>query len=128
MWWLYGCGNSAPIDESRFTLKVIESMRSRHGGVIQGRISDDGSWPRFPWQADLSGVTIQVRGDKSEYTTVTNRVGDFKIHVPPGNYAVLPVRAGWTFKKDFESYEDPSTVKIETGGCAQVQFMVDMRK
>jgi hypothetical protein len=129
MWSLYGCGNSAPLGEAGFVLKVVDSLKGRHGGLIQGRVTDDGSWPRSSYMADLSGVRIEVRGKKSEYTAVTNREGEFKMHVPVGQYTVSAVQPGWTLETDIVmSYEDPSNIRIENGGGAQVQFMMKKRK
>lgn len=32
-WWLYGCGNSAPLKEATYALRAIESMKTRKGGI-----------------------------------------------------------------------------------------------
>jgi hypothetical protein len=118
-WWLYGCGNSAPIDKAEFALKVIETLKDRDGGVIQGIVTERGGYPP---RSDLSGIAIEIRSKKGEYKAVTNGKGEFKIHIPAGHYTVVPVRAGWNFKKAFESYEDPGNINIENGGGAQVHF------
>jgi hypothetical protein len=69
MWWLCGCGNSAPLEEAASALKVIESLAERHGGVIQGLVTDGGT---FPPKSELSGITIQIRGGTKDYEAVTN--------------------------------------------------------
>lgn len=127
MWWLYGCGNSAPLDQAGFALRVIKSMKERRGGLIQGHVTD-GTYPRPSGDTEFAGISVEVRGDSREYKTITDNEGAFKIHVPPGHYRVVPVRTGWTFKKYFESYEDPNGVDIENGGGAQVQFEVEREK
>lgn len=119
MWWLYGCGNSAPIDKADFALKVIGSLKDRRGGVIQGIVTVGGEYPP---RTDLSGITIQIRGKNRDYEVLTNSKDVFKVHVPAGQYAVVPVQSERSFKKDFESFEDPDGVNIENGGGAQVQF------
>ncbi len=53
---------------------------------------------------------------------VTDKNGEFKIHVPAGKYEVHPIRTGWSFTKNMFSYEDPSNLLIEDGGCAQIEF------
>lgn len=116
--YLYGCGNSAPERESEFTLKVIESVKTRHGGLIHGLV--------VGWAAPSSGVngiTVQIHGDKRSYAAATDKAGQFKIHVPAGRYEVVPIQDGWSFEKDIFSFEDPKKVEIEDGGCAQVQFI-----
>jgi hypothetical protein len=121
MWSLYGCGNSAPIDEAGFALKVIDTLRNRNGGVIQGVLAGGG----YPPKTDLSGITIEIRSKNREYKAVTNSKGEFKIRVPAGQYTVKPVQAGWRFRKDIVSFEDPGNINIENGGGAQVQFEAD---
>lgn len=119
MWWLYGCGNSAPIDKAGFALKVIGSLKNSDGGVIRGIITVGGEYPP---RTDLSGIRIQIRGRSRNYEAFTNSKGMFKAHVPAGQYVVVPIQSGRSFKKDFESFEDPASVTIENGGGAQVQF------
>jgi hypothetical protein len=119
MWWLYGCGNSAPVAEAESTLKVIESLPDRQGGIIQGLVTDGEA---FPPRSDLSAITIQIRGDNQDYQAVTNRKGEFKVHVPAGHYVVVPSQLGRKFEKSFESFENPDDVVITNGGGAQVQF------
>ncbi|HEX3377903.1 MAG TPA: carboxypeptidase-like regulatory domain-containing protein, partial [Candidatus Acidoferrales bacterium] len=121
---LYGCGNSTPIDDAQFALKVIKRLKDRQGGVIQGLVTDGG----FPSRTDVSRVDITVSGEKHEYKTVTNRKGEFKIYVPPGHYSVVPSRAGWKFTIDILSYEDPGQVDVQNGGGAQVQFQRDWNR
>ena len=120
MWWLYGCGNSAPIRESESTLRAIGSLKDRHGGVIQGLVTDGGEYPP---RTDFSGIRIQIRGDKEQYTAITDKMGEFRLHVPAGRYAVVPVQPGHTFERDFESFENPRNVTIQNGGGAQVEFV-----
>ena len=121
MWSLYGCGNSAPVDEAGFALKVIDTLKDRNGGVIQGLLTEGG----YPPRTDLSGITIEIRSKNGEYKAVTNSKGEFKIRVPVGQYTAVPVRAGWSFKKNIESFEAPGNINIENGGGAQVQFERD---
>lgn len=100
-----GCGNSAPLDKAEFALKVVGSLKEREGGVIQGIVTVAGEYaPR----TDLSGITIQIRGKDHTFEALTNRSGAFKVHVPAGHYVVVPVQSGQSFKKDFESFENPT--------------------
>jgi len=122
MWSLYGCGNSAPINGAAYALRVINSLSGRRGGVIQGLVADRGGYPA---QIDLSGIAIDVRGDAGEFKAVTNRMGEFKLHVPAGRYTVVPSQPGSRFTKDIESFEDPNSITIEDGGGAQLQFRRD---
>lgn len=121
MWDLYGCGNSTPVEEAGFTLKVIESLGTRKGGVIEGLVTESGT---YPINSDLSGITIQIRSQGRDYEATTNARGEFKAHVPAGRYVVVvPSQHGRTFQWDnLDSYEDPNNVLITNGGGAQVQF------
>jgi hypothetical protein len=114
-WSLYGCGNSRPLKPSNFALGVLESLPTRAGGSIRGLILEGNS------TNPVQGLTIEVRSDKRSYRVVTNKDGKFTVHVEAGLYTVRAVRPGWSFKRDeVESYEDPSDIQIENGGCAQV--------
>lgn len=114
-WWLYGCGNSAPLKEAGFALRTIESMKTRRGGLIHGLV-------RVPEGSSRARISVRLHGENTEYTAVTDRNGEFRIHVPSGRYDARPVRDGWSFKTSMFSYEDPSKLTIENGGCAQIEF------
>ena len=116
-WELDGCGNSSPLKESAIELKAIRRIQAgRKGVLIQGAvISYLGSDPQ-------PGVRIQVMGNNQRFRTLTNDNGEFRIHVPAGEYALHPVSKGWSFVPDEFSYEDPVKINIENGTCAQVQF------
>ena len=115
-WWLYGCGNSAPLKAARYALRAIESMKARKGGLIHGLVRGDFApyWER---------LSVDVRGDRKSYHAVTDKDGLFKIHVPAGHYEVRVIKEGSRFQIDrINSFEDPDNLEIEDGGCAQVQF------
>lgn len=115
-WWLEGCGNSAPLNEANFVLKVIESLKSRKGGFINGNVIGLHSW------ISNAGVTIQIHGDTREFVATTDRDGNFKIHVPAGRYVIEAVQKGSSFQTSPYADEDPRDIRIEDGGCAQVIF------
>jgi hypothetical protein len=114
-WWLYGCGNSAPLKAAGFALRTIESMKTRRGGLVHGLV-------RVPEGASKAGISVRLRGESGEYKALTDRNGEFRIHVPSGRYEVRPIRNRSSFTKSMFSYEDPSNLLIEDGGCAQIEF------
>ncbi len=117
-WYLDGCGNSTPLVSAAFTLKVIESFQQRrNGGLIQGKV--------VAVQSQLGtkgGVKIQIHGASRDYEAMTDQYGEFKVHVPAGQYEAHATHGGWVIKADVLTYEDPAKIKIENGGCAQLQF------
>jgi hypothetical protein len=116
--YLDGCGNSTPLVEAAPTLKVIESLEQRRkGGLIQGKV--------LAFQSKLGsrkGVKIQIFGNGRKYEMSTDDLGGFNVHVPAGEYKANAIREGWVTSADVLTYEDPNNIKIENGGCAQIQF------
>jgi len=101
--WLYGCGNSAPIERSRSSrLKVHRVLeKTAMGGTIQGLVTDGGRY--HPMSTDLSGITIQIHG-KGFATTRLLPMARGRVQgscFRRGHYAVVPVQAGRRFKNDF---------------------------
>jgi len=122
-WWLYGCGNSKPLRESESILKVIESMKPRNGGYIQGlvRVGNTGE--------PMRALTVEIKSAEQSYKTVTDPEGKFGLHVKAGQYKLQIHFKGWSFGKDkLESYEDPADIRIETGGCAQLVILGDLKQ
>ena len=113
-WWLYGCGNSAPLKEAGFALRAIEAMKARRGGLIDGLVHSNYSTD------SVEGIYVQIRGENRDYTAITDENGEFRLHVPAGTYDVHPNHKGWSFSRSIDGFEDPSALKIEDGGCAQI--------
>ena len=124
-WWLYGCGNSTVLRNAGTILKVIESLKARKGGLIEGLVAQhEGGTHR-------EGVRIVVEDQNTNrrYKVMTNSDGRFKVHVPAGYYVVRASLPGWSFARDYiMSYEEPHFFQFEDVGCAQVQFVVFARK
>jgi hypothetical protein len=115
-WSLYGCGNSGPMSEAGYALKVIESLKTRQGGLIQGVVLGDQP------PASRAEIRILIHGVARDYVTMTDKAGEFKTHVLAGKYEIHPVQAGAFFQTSVYSNEDPREVTIENGGCVQVTF------
>jgi Carboxypeptidase regulatory-like domain len=116
-WELDGCGNSGPLSSATVALEEIQKIQRRHGvGFIHGVVS-----ARAP-SAPISGVSVEARGASGRYTATTNAKGEFEIKVPPGRYAVSVAKTGFSFNAGDFSYDNPQNVRIQPGGCTQVQF------
>jgi hypothetical protein len=115
-WQFDGCGNSAPVTDAAAALAQIDAIKTAQNGMIQGMVSQDAL------TTPISGVHVEAAGDAGDFATNTNPKGEFRLHVPAGRYAVHVVSSGMSFKKADLSYEDPSEIVIEPGGCAQVQL------
>ena len=49
--------------------------------------------------------------------------GTFTLNVPAGEYSVKVTGGGKNFVTHWLSYENADWVKLERGGCAQIQFV-----
>ena len=118
-WKLDGCGNSGPLSKAKMALSEIAAIKAaRGGGVIQGVARDS---EELPYTA-MPGVHVEAQGTTGPYLATTNQKGEFQMDVPAGKYIVRVVDRGLFFDKARFSYEDPSKIQIEPGGCAQVEF------
>lgn len=116
-WALDGCGNSGPLAPAKAVLAQIDAIyEHREGGIIHGVVTQQ--MLSFP----ILGVRVEARGTSGRYIATTNAKGEFRIEVPAGRYTVRAIRAGVSFQTSELSYEDPDNVRIEPGGCVQVQF------
>jgi hypothetical protein len=117
-WELDGCGNSGPLSKAAAALSEIDAIKVAHGnGVIHGVVSEQ------DLVTPVAGVNINVRGAGRQFTATTNAKGEFQVNAPPGRYIVHAAQSGRSFDKADFSYEDPGNIRIQTGGCAQVQFV-----
>jgi len=117
-WELDGCGNSGPLSKAGMALaQIAEIKKARGGGVIHGVIRGE------TFSTTISGVHVEARGTTGLYTATTNDNGEFQLNVPAGRYVVRVLdERGITFNTADFSYEDPRNIRIEPGGCAQVQL------
>jgi len=116
-WELDGCGNSGPLSGAQLALAEIASIKTAHGsGSIQGIVSEQALSVPIP------GVRIEATGKAGHFEATTDEKGEFRIDVPVGDYVVNATKAGLSFDKADISYEDPHRIRIEPGGCAQIQF------
>jgi len=119
------CGNSTELSEAADLIHQLETVladiKSASGGDIRGRII------LATYAMPVRFVVTATSGDKS-YTGTTDEDGWFHIHVPPGEYAVLPEAPQWTITAYDLSYDDPAHVVIQHGSCAEVQFTASRQK
>jgi hypothetical protein len=118
-----GCGNSGPSELTKTTLRQIEAIDpATNQGLIQGVVWD------FASPGPVAGVKIEARGPAGTNTAVTQDDGRFEIRVLPGKYQVRAVSPGKTFVADEFTYEHPENLVLETGSCAQIQFVESNKK
>jgi hypothetical protein len=117
-WALDGCGNSGPLEKAGKALQEIRAISTANGGgLITGIVSQENN-PSAP----MAGVHVNAYGQKGVFTGATDATGAFKINVPEGVYTVNAISPGLSFEKYDISYDDPQKVRIEPGGCAQIQY------
>ena len=117
-WWTAdGCGHSGDVLKSRESLDDIEGLSSLTRGLIAGEVVSG---------VDAVGnvrvvATSKTNGKHFEAKTRTD--GGFSLTVPPGEYSVAIEAKAKTYVAGDLSYEDPKSVKLEKGGCAQIEFV-----
>jgi len=115
-WWTAdGCGNSGEISKAAKTLKEIQRIPSLHDALITGQVGLSAP------VAHAKVVAIR-KGDGKQFETQTRDDGVFNLNVPAGEYSVKVSFGGKRFASDFLSYENAESVKLESGGCVQIQF------
>ena len=121
MWNLDGCGNSGPLSQAATALTDIAKVKSgaNSGGMIQGMVNG----PNFVRQNPSTGIHVDAKGASGLFHAVTNETGEFHINVPVGKYIVSVNEPGLGYRPLEFTYEDPDAVQIQSGGCAQVQFV-----
>lgn len=112
-WELDGCGNSGPLSRAKAALKKIAVIQKRHGGGghIYGMVSQP-----------MPGVHVKAQGKNGVYAATTNVKGEFEIKVPPGVYSVSATKSGLIFGDADMSYANSLNLRVEPGGCVQLQL------
>jgi hypothetical protein len=117
-WVIDGCGNSGPSELAKTALQRIEAIDpAANQALIQGVVWD------FASPGPVAGVKIEARGPGGTNAAETTDDGRFEIRVVPGKYKVWAVSPGKTFVAEDISYEHPDNVVLESGSCAQIQFV-----
>jgi hypothetical protein len=117
-WALDGCGNSGPLGRAGMALSEISAIKAARngGGVIHGIVSQQAL------SNPIQDVQVEASGATGRYTATTNEKGEFVLKVPAGRYVVRVIKNQFTFSAADIGYENPRKIRIEPGGCAQVQF------
>jgi len=114
-WWTAdGCGNSGEVSKVEKALKEIQQIPSLQVAQITGEVEGP--------VAHAMVLAFRKR-DGRQFKTQTRANGTFTLSVPPGEYSVAVAAGGRSFVADWLSYENSGSVKLERGGCAQIQFV-----
>lgn len=70
-----------------------------------------------------ANVLALKKNDGKQFKTQTRLDGTFTLNVPAGEYSVKVTGGGKNFVTHWLSYENADWVKLERGGCAQIQFV-----
>jgi hypothetical protein len=121
-WMIDSCGNSGPSNSKQSALDQIDMLdHNSNRARIQGAVG--GVSFAFP----LAGVQVEASGPGGVSTTETDAIGKFDMRVPPGKYQVRALSQGKTFVAEEFTYENPDNLVLESGGCAQVQFVESLK-
>ena len=115
-WWTAdGCGNSGDVSKPAQTLKEIQRISSLHDALITGQVG-------LSSPVAHAKVVVFKKDDGRLFETQTRDDGVFNLNVPAGEYSVKVAVGGKSLFADSLSYENAESVKLENGGCAQIQF------
>jgi hypothetical protein len=114
-WGANSCGHSGDVSKRPKTLLEIERIRSLQSALITGEIRS------LPEKSAVTVIAIRQKDGRRFETRVQSRT--FSIEVPPGEYSIKVNAAGTSYAKHWLSYEDPDSVKLKKGGCAQIVFV-----
>lgn len=116
-WWVAdGCGNSGEVSTTAKSLREIERIPSLRDALITGEV--EAATP-----VAHANVVALRKNDGKQFKTQTRDNGTFTLNVPPGEYSVKVIAGGKNFVPDWLSYERADPVKLQSGGCAQIQFV-----
>lgn len=116
-WELDGCGNSGPLKQAVAALNSIQQISRAQSGLIQVGVGGLGADSKNP----LAGRHVTAEGSGPVFTGTSDNRGIADIKVPPGTYKVTVSDSG-RFEPYDLSYDDPRSVVVQKGGCAQIQF------
>jgi hypothetical protein len=116
-WWTAdGCGNSGEVSKSAKALREIQRATVLRDALITGAV--EAATP-----VAHAKVLALRKNDGRQFETQTRDDGTFALTVPPGEYSVTVTARGTNFVADPLSYEDGESVKLESGGSAQIRFV-----
>jgi hypothetical protein len=117
-WAADSCGNSGPLNGVSAAMAEVQTIQTaRRSGVIQGVASRETISIPFP------GAHIEANGNGRSFSATANQNGEFLFNVPSGSYSIRAFAPGFSFQKADISYEAPDKIRIEPGGCAQIQLV-----
>ena len=117
-WELDGCGNSGLLSGAKAVLEQIKKIQTVHqdGGIIHGVVNQSA------WAVPFPKVRVDARGAHGVFKATTDKKGEFEIKVPAGRYIVRITSNEGLSETDVLSYENPGNIRIEPGGCVQIQL------
>jgi hypothetical protein len=120
-WWLDNCGSSGPLSQANAALTQIAEIEKKRNandrdGFIHGIVS------LKSLSSPLPGVRVEALGTHGHYSARTDSDGKFNLKVPAGQYLIRATEPGWVFDTADISYEDRHKVRVERGGCIQLQL------
>lgn len=117
-WSLDNCGNSGQLKlGSSVSAQIQKTGEADHKyGAISGIVGHAALSDPIP------GVLVEASATNRHYSTTTNAQGSIQMNVLSGEYVVHATGGGLTFHTAEIRYSNPREVRIDSGGCVQVQF------
>jgi len=116
-WWTAdGCGNSGEVSKAAKALREIQRAAALRDALITGAV-------KAATPVAHAKVLALRKNDGKQFETQTRDDGTFALTVPSGEYSVKITAGEKNFVTHWLSYENAESVKLESGGCAQIQFV-----
>jgi hypothetical protein len=116
-WWTAdGCGNSGEVSKTVKIFREIQLATALRNALITGAVEAE-------TPVAHAKVLALRKNDGKQFETQTRDDGTFALTVPSGEYSVKVTARGKNFVTHWLSYENAESVKLENGGCAQIQFV-----
>jgi len=108
------CGNSGLASQRASEIRAIADLPTQPT-LIEGNVAARPAW------TGVAGEVFEIVGSGGSYSAFSDKSGSFKVAVYPGAYSVVP-RSASIAPFDL-SYDHPKHVSLESGQCAQLQFV-----
>jgi len=116
-WWTAdGCGNSGELSKAAKAVAEIQRISLLQDALITGEVG-------LTTPVEHATVVAVRKNDGRRFETQTRDDGRFTLTVPMGDYSVNVTAGEKDFVTDSLSYERAEAVRLERGGCAQIQFV-----
>jgi len=114
------CEANVLLADAGSSIQKLRTIRIPADALVEGNVKSFGAADQ---EMPFAGVQIVFRSGGTRRTVVSDKDGNFQLHVPPGLYSAdIRQVPGWRIE-DFNSIESPSSFHARAGRCSALQFV-----